>query len=521
MSNVKLIHTLNDGDLIIDNGTICTDGGLETAVYLSLFGGNDSGAEWWGNIGENDPDKQYISETQRLLVSLPLTSNNLRRLVNAIKRDLNWLDAEKDITVEVIGLNRIKISIKFSADTTVEFAVNWGVSENAVEPPTNVRFDPTLPEIVTSLNVVDNTQINTTAWQITLTEPRPTVTPSINYYEDGANYYDTTTGKCYLVYRSGANDRYLLEYDPNTRVSQVVTGDLVNNVNYSFWGISPTQYVIKASIGFEIFSFPRSGGIGDRISIFSGVYNGVTYNTSGGMYNHITGEILVFLTDFSGGNANNPHIVLRVASDGTLSEIIEIPSTDSLGTKAINFGFGISANEVLVFVSSTGYILDLTTGTSTLSNDFLPFSNGVSCAYNPYTEQVFIADSLDQIKHSYTQTKSYYGVFEVALEGCNLGDSNCTSNILNTINVMIVQDGSDWQISGELIKTILNLYAIKTFKKVVENYLDYVYGVTGDSLNVEIDRKSFSDRGLTDNFSVTLSDTFTLSISNDVFTNEV
>jgi hypothetical protein len=68
-------------------------GGLETSAYLSLFGGNEDDAglsdktmQWWGNVGAEQA-KQYRSETQNLLKSLPLTSSNLLRVEAAAGRE--------------------------------------------------------------------------------------------------------------------------------------------------------------------------------------------------------------------------------------------------------------------------------------------------------------------------------------------------------------------------------------------------------------------------------------------------
>jgi phage gp46-like protein len=95
-----LLRQANDGgEISFVNGQAVMSDGLETAVYLSLFGGNedDSGIvaddplQWWGNFGESDQAKHYRSETQSLLRSLPLIPFNLRRLEEAGTRDLDWL----------------------------------------------------------------------------------------------------------------------------------------------------------------------------------------------------------------------------------------------------------------------------------------------------------------------------------------------------------------------------------------------------------------------------------------------
>ncbi|MGB5733854.1 MAG: hypothetical protein WBM40_05360, partial [Thiohalocapsa sp.] len=75
MTDVHLFHTSNGGDINFASDDLETDlaldAGLETAAYLSMFGGNerDPGTlrnaddperadrfQWWGNIGAPDSE---------------------------------------------------------------------------------------------------------------------------------------------------------------------------------------------------------------------------------------------------------------------------------------------------------------------------------------------------------------------------------------------------------------------------------------------------------------------------------
>lgn len=123
MTDVLLQQTPDGGDIIVENGRFSLTSGIETAVYLSLFGGNedDSGAEgddpiqWWGNLTETDPARVYRSETQHLLRSIPAITANLRRIEAAVGRDLAWMAVTvvsgADIAVSMPGLNRVQIDI--------------------------------------------------------------------------------------------------------------------------------------------------------------------------------------------------------------------------------------------------------------------------------------------------------------------------------------------------------------------------------------------------------------------------
>ena len=130
--DVLLFQTEDDGDIrVSDEGLVEMTGGLETAVYLSLFGGNEDGSEWWGNVGETEPSKKYVSETQNLLLILPVTSANILRVEDAVKRDLQWiLDGgfakTLKISSEVKGLNRVALSISIDG-ISFQFNLPWGM----------------------------------------------------------------------------------------------------------------------------------------------------------------------------------------------------------------------------------------------------------------------------------------------------------------------------------------------------------------------------------------------------------
>lgn len=97
--DVRLYQANDGGEIDLVNRQLVMADGLETAAYLSLFGGNErdsAGADgealqWWGNLGEALPERTYRSELQHLLRALPLVPANLRRLEDAAGRDLAWM----------------------------------------------------------------------------------------------------------------------------------------------------------------------------------------------------------------------------------------------------------------------------------------------------------------------------------------------------------------------------------------------------------------------------------------------
>lgn len=142
MTDVALFHTVDGGEIEILNGLVTMDDGLEAAAYLSLFGGNvdDSGddaeiaQQWWGNLSETNPARQYRSEFQYLLQSIPATTGNLVRLEDAAVRDLTrtFVDIAALITARASmpAVNRVALEISIEIDTTAnrlfEFSAPWG-----------------------------------------------------------------------------------------------------------------------------------------------------------------------------------------------------------------------------------------------------------------------------------------------------------------------------------------------------------------------------------------------------------
>lgn len=134
--DVLLYQTVDDGNITVTNGLVEMSGGLETAAYLSLFGGDEDGSNWWGNIDELDIAGQYHSETQELLRSIPSTSGNLIRIKDAVERDIAWFIDKKiassiSVVISIPALNRVKIIVTITAqgdESEFEFVENWKIS---------------------------------------------------------------------------------------------------------------------------------------------------------------------------------------------------------------------------------------------------------------------------------------------------------------------------------------------------------------------------------------------------------
>ena len=143
--DVLLFQTADGGNITINVGEDVTlTGGFETDFFFSLFGGNEDDdvsvstkKSWWANLLEDDPSFQFRSRTQNLLISLPLVSGNLRKIEDAVKRDLqSYIDIGAvdtiETTVSITGPRRMKIIIDAVADgenIQVVFLANWQAME--------------------------------------------------------------------------------------------------------------------------------------------------------------------------------------------------------------------------------------------------------------------------------------------------------------------------------------------------------------------------------------------------------
>jgi hypothetical protein len=128
-----LFHTPNGGEMEITGGVTALTAGYANAAYLSMFGGNeqDSGdddtktKQWWANLTESAPERQYRSRTQYLLKSLPAVPANLRAIEDAIEGDLAWF-VDLGIatlvagTARLVGVNRVSIEARITIEDEVQ-----------------------------------------------------------------------------------------------------------------------------------------------------------------------------------------------------------------------------------------------------------------------------------------------------------------------------------------------------------------------------------------------------------------
>lgn len=124
MTDVRIYSTDDGGEVAFVNGLLSLDGGIESAVFLSLFGGNeddeglsDTAKQWWGNIGEAE-EFQFRSRTQALLRGLAANTANLKRLQEATSEDLTWF-----VSTGIATLVSTRVTLPAPKRVAIEVAI--------------------------------------------------------------------------------------------------------------------------------------------------------------------------------------------------------------------------------------------------------------------------------------------------------------------------------------------------------------------------------------------------------------
>ena len=122
--DVLVIETLNGGDILVKGNDLVSAKGFENMPYLAMFGGNIEGStptvrvagelnkDWWGNSFITSRPAQANSDTERKMMTEPLTSSGRVRIENTVKNDLKFMRNFADVSVSVSILNDDVIGIR-------------------------------------------------------------------------------------------------------------------------------------------------------------------------------------------------------------------------------------------------------------------------------------------------------------------------------------------------------------------------------------------------------------------------
>jgi phage gp46-like protein len=129
--DLLLEDTPDGGDIRIENNLFVSDRSFNTAVYLSLFGGNkdDNGKvknnkTWWGNTLEGTAENEkLVSRFQAIIFGLPMTTKNIQEAESAARIDLKWI-IDEGIAEKIIVSGRALSRTKFALYVDIQAGGN-------------------------------------------------------------------------------------------------------------------------------------------------------------------------------------------------------------------------------------------------------------------------------------------------------------------------------------------------------------------------------------------------------------
>lgn len=127
MKDVLMVSYADGADAVIEAEDMVLTSGMETAIYLALFGGGD----YWAN-GLLAADGKYSSKTEQVFKSVALNTSGRLAIEQAIKDDLQLLASEEGLELSVmvkIAIDRADIQIQLG---NVVYEYTYYASGNVV-----------------------------------------------------------------------------------------------------------------------------------------------------------------------------------------------------------------------------------------------------------------------------------------------------------------------------------------------------------------------------------------------------
>lgn len=162
--DLKLKETFNGGDIVKTTKDFVVIYGLGNMVYLALFGGNveantppfrvesEQNFDWWGNelLLNEDIGMQFNSDTERALITTPLTSAGRAQIQAAVARDLQHMKdfARVAVSVAIVATDVVRLGVRVEEPDNLEareFVFIWDATRGELVdelPPRGVSFEP-------------------------------------------------------------------------------------------------------------------------------------------------------------------------------------------------------------------------------------------------------------------------------------------------------------------------------------------------------------------------------------------
>jgi len=135
--DIELFENGSGGELNVSKGDIQLNETLYQTIYIALFGGNTAAAtigneleseqrfDYWANslFFASETDKQYNSETQKILSEVTINSSGRLKIQKAVENDLSFISSISNYTINVsiLSVDKIEININLVNGTDLQF----------------------------------------------------------------------------------------------------------------------------------------------------------------------------------------------------------------------------------------------------------------------------------------------------------------------------------------------------------------------------------------------------------------
>lgn len=149
--DIHLYESGSGGELNIVNNDIQLVETLFQQVYLCLFGGNVEAStkgnelsgevrnDWWGNslLFSEQPQKQFNSETERVINETVLNSSGRIKIQRAVESDLSFFGntAKSEVVVTILNHDSVQVFVKLTRlidQQEINLKIIWDNAKNEV-----------------------------------------------------------------------------------------------------------------------------------------------------------------------------------------------------------------------------------------------------------------------------------------------------------------------------------------------------------------------------------------------------
>lgn len=134
--DILLFSTPDGGEIQVINGEPDMDGGFESAVYISIFGGD--GESHWIEEYQKENEK-FKCEFYNFIKGNIKSINNLNKGIKFLERDLAWIKSDTiadkiNISIDDLDTKRIRVNVEILANGKKlfenKYIINWGYQKD-------------------------------------------------------------------------------------------------------------------------------------------------------------------------------------------------------------------------------------------------------------------------------------------------------------------------------------------------------------------------------------------------------